>query len=187
MTLFEYIAVAASLICSFVAIHLLGSVAAVLRPGARYWVHAVWVFTTLGNLSVQWWLFWSFHDVDWNYGRFVLALSPLALIYVLSSLLIPADAMQVESWRTHFFEVRVRVFGVSLATLVALVLCTVVLLGHPVSHPRRAVPAAMALLFLIGIASDHPRVQEAVVVGFAVLLVVVAVVFARPSQFGVVP
>jgi len=74
MTLFEYVAVAASLICSFVAVRVLGAAAAVLRPGERYWVHAAWVFLVLCILSVQWWLFWSYHDVEWTYARFILAL-----------------------------------------------------------------------------------------------------------------
>lgn len=183
MTLFEYVAVAASLICSFVAVRLLGGIAAALRPGARYWLHAAWLFMMFGTLSVQWWFFWSYRDVDWTYSRFILALSPLALLYVLASLVVPADPMQVESWRVYFYEIRVRVFALTLGILAAMVTTTVVLLGHPLLHSRRVIPGAMALLFMTGMISDRPKVQEAIAIGFFVILAVVGLVFAGPSTF----
>jgi hypothetical protein len=131
MTLFEYIAVAASLICSFVAVRILGGVAAVLRSGERYWVHAAWIFLQLWLLSVQWWLFWAYRDVEWSYGRFILALTPLGLLYLLSAILIPANVDQVVSWRQYYFDNRVRFFGISLATLLVMISNTVVFFGHP--------------------------------------------------------
>jgi len=59
----RYVAVAASLVCSFTAIRFLGGAAAAVRPSERYWVHATWVFLVVVLLSMQWWFFWSYRDV----------------------------------------------------------------------------------------------------------------------------
>ncbi len=187
LTLFEYISVAASLICSFIAVRLLGAVGPILRRDARYWVHIAWTVFTLAMLSVQWWLFWAYREADWNYGRFVLALTPLGLVYVLSSFLVPAEPGRIECWRTHFYEVRFRVCAMALATVVTMVLCTVVLLDHPLVHPRRILPVSLIALFATGMASDRPRVHEAIIVAFAGAFTITALVFSVPGSFGVAP
>jgi hypothetical protein len=125
--------------------------------------------------------------LEWNYARFILALSPLGLIYVVTSLVIPSNIDEIDSWRAHYFEIRVRVFSLSLAILVAMVVCTVVLLGHPVLHPRRIIPGIMAVLFATGLVSERPKVHAGITVLYAVLLLVVAAVFTRPTSFGIAP
>jgi hypothetical protein len=109
------------------------------------------------------------------------------LFYVLGSILIPVDAAEVESWRSHYYDARVKIFGLSLAILVVMVLCTIVLLDHPAYHPRRAIPAAMGLLFTVGLVSNRPAIHGAIVAGFGLLLVVAAMVFASPGSFGMAP
>lgn len=117
MTLFEYVAVAASLVCSFAAAHLLGGLAAVLRPDRRYWVHAIWVANIIFGICLAWWFFWSYREVGWDYLRFLMALSPLAILYVVASLIIPADPDSVPSWQQHYFDIRVRFFALNLIYL----------------------------------------------------------------------
>jgi hypothetical protein len=187
MTLFEYVAVAASLVCSFAAVRLLGGAAAAIRPDRRYWVHATFVLALVFLVTNQWWFFWSYRDVEWDYGRFMIALLPLGILYVMSTLLIPADAGQVRSWRRHYFEVRVRFFTFAIALLAALVLDTVVLLGHPVIHARRVIPAVLGAAFAAGMVSDHPKLHATIALVAAAMCVVVGVVFVRPASFGVAP
>ena len=187
MTLFEYVAVAASLICSFAAVRLLGGVAPTLRPEVRYWVHAAWVLFLLFLLSIQWWFFWAYRDVEWDYARFVLALSPLGLLYIQSTIVVPSDAARVKSWRVHYFAIRPRIFGIGLAMLAAMVLCTVVLLGHPALHWRRVLPGSMAVFMSMGLVSEHPRMHGVIAVALCVLTVVASVVFVRPGAFGIAP
>ena len=187
MSLFEYVAVAASLVCSFAAIRLLGGVAAAIPRNGRYWVHATWVFMTIFLISIQWWFFWSYRDIEWDYGRFMIALLPLSIVYVISTLLIPADTAQVRCWRIHFFEVRVRLFALALALVAAGILNTVVLLGHPVFHPRRILPGALSAVLVAGLVSEHPKLHAAIVLAMAALSAVLAVVFMRPGSYGVAP
>jgi hypothetical protein len=113
---------------------------------------------------MQWWFFWAYRDVEWSYGKFMLALAPLGLVYVLTSLLIPAEIDRIESWKAHFYEVRFWVCGLALAVVLVMVLCTVVLLGHPVVHARRVVPASLAVLFAAGMASKTPKIHQAIII-----------------------
>jgi hypothetical protein len=187
VTLFEYVAVAASLVCSFAAARVLGGLAAVLRPDSRYWVHAVWVVNVLFGICLAWWLFWSYREVDWNFLRFLLALSPLAIIYVVASLVVPADAESVPSWRKRYFDVRVRFFVLNLAYLAANFVNTVVLLGHPMIHRQRILVAGLAALFSAGAVSPRPKLHAAIVLVFTVCNVMAAFLSLRPGSFGAGP
>lgn len=187
MTLFEYVAVAASLICSFAAARLLGGLAAVLRPDPRYWVHAAWVVNILFGLCLAWWLFWSYREVDWNFLRFLLALSPLAIIYVVASLVIPVNADSVCSWRQHYFEIRARFFALNLAYLATNFTNSVVLLGQPIVHRQHALIAILAGLFSAGALSARPRWHIAIVLVFTACNLAVGMQFLRPGSFGTDP
>jgi hypothetical protein len=183
VTLFEYVAVAASLLCSFTAARLLGGIAAAFQPGPRYWIHAGWVCLAVVSVTTNWWLFWSYHEVDWNYWRFLVALLPLVILYVLATVLVPAGSSEVRSWRDHYFEVRRRFFLLNIGYVFAFYLATVVLLGHPVLHYRRVIPASLLTIFTAGLVSDAPRLQTAVFFGFVTVNTVAAVLFQGPGDF----
>ena len=187
MTLFEYVAVAASLVCSFVAVRLLGGLGAVLQPGRRYWVHATWVFGCLFGISLFWWLFWSYREVEWDYVRFLMALSPPAILYVIVALLIPADAQSVRSWQHHYNEIRVRFFVLNLAYVAALILNGVVLLGQPILHQRRLGPGVLGAMYVLGLVSEHPKLHAAIVLVFVGIEVIASASLLRPGSFGVAP
>ena len=187
MTLFEYIAVAASLVCSFAALRLLGGVADAFQPGRRYWVHTSWIFLLVFLITLNWWLFWSYREVEWNYARFMLSLLPLGLLYVLTTLLVPSDAPRIRSWRDYYFEIRVRFFALNIAYVGALTVNTVVLLGHPVFHWRRVLPVILCAAFAAGLLSRSPRLHAAVILGVAAFNAAVATLFGRPGAFDLSP
>ncbi len=187
MTLFEYVAVAASLVCSFSAARLLGGVTATLRPERRYWVHATWVFSVVFGISLAWWLFWSYREVEWDYLRFLLALSPLAILYVLTSLLIPTDVDAVCSWRDHYAGIRVRFFALNLAYLATNTLNTAVLLGQPVFYQQSILTGAMGAVFVAGMISDRPKLHAAIVLVQVGAILLGASFALRPGSFGAAP
>ena len=187
MTLFEYIAVAASLVCSFVVVRLLGGIAAAFQPESRYWVHAIWVCLGIFLISLNWWLFWSYQEVDWNYTRFLIALLPLGILYVTASVVIPAEASQVRSWRDHYFTIRRRFMALNIAYVAAIVLATVVLLGSPVWHPGRVLLAIAIAMFTAGLFSESPRLHAAIVLWFTAHNLLAAVIFQSPGSFGTPP
>ncbi len=184
MTLFEYVAVAASLVCSFAAARVLGGIAATLQRERRYWVHATWAFSILFGISLAWWIFWSYREVEWNYLRFLIALFPLGLLYILASLLVPGDPDSITSWRNHYEEIRVRFFALNLVYLAANTLNAVLLLGQPVFDQRRAVTAAIGALWVAGMVSANPKLHAAIVLLQAGALVVAAAAVLEPGSMG---
>jgi hypothetical protein len=185
VTLFEYISVAASLICSFVAVRLLGGASAILQAERRYWVHAFFVVIGVIVIMSNWWIFWSFREVDWTYVRFLVALLPLGLMYVQSTLLVPADTSAVRSWRDYYYQVRVRFFALAICYIASLVLTTVVLLGHPILHPRRAFAGTLIAVYTVGMVSDSPRVHATIAVTLGLLGAVSIALLSRPGAFAV--
>lgn len=187
MTLFEYVAVAASLVWSFAAARLLGGLAAVLRPGRRYWVHAIWVGNVIFAICLGWWLFWSFREVDWNFPRFLMALFPAATIYVTASLLIPADPESVPSWRQYYFQIRIRFFALNLTYLAANFLNIVVLLGQPIIHRGHILFAVFGGLYSVGVVSSRPKLHASIALIFTVCHVLAAALAMRAGSFGSYP
>jgi hypothetical protein len=92
-----------------------------------------------------------------------LAITPLCIVYVLASLIIPAKASAVEPWRSYYFQIRRRLFGMSVAYVISVVACTVFLLGHPILHFRRVIPLSLLLLSTVGFVSDNPRTHALLV------------------------
>lgn len=64
---------------------LLEYIAAAFQPESRSWVHASWVCLGIFLISLTWWFFWSYQEVNWNYARFLIALLPVGLLYVLAA------------------------------------------------------------------------------------------------------
>jgi hypothetical protein len=116
-----------------------------------------------------------------------LVLSPLAILYVGASLVIPADAESVRSWRQHYFNIRVRFFALNLAYLVTNFLNTTVLLGQPIIHRRSILAAVLAGLFSVGVLSPRPQLHTAIVLVFTACNLVAAVLALRPGSFGTSP
>ncbi len=101
MTLFEYLAIAYSLVFSFSAMRLVGGLPHALDPNRRYWLHVCWVLIQLVGTAGQFWLFWSYRDVEWSYPRFLLTLANPSLLYFNACTLVPEAPASVESWRTY--------------------------------------------------------------------------------------
>jgi hypothetical protein len=146
-----------------------------------------WVFLGFFFLTINWWFFWSFKEVDWSYFRFLLALTPFSIFYIAASLLIPAEASAVECWRSHFFQIRRRLFALAIAYTVTLVASTVFLLGQPILHPRRILGLGQLLIFTVGFASDSPRTQAIVVFLCVALSAVGSLLFVAPGSLALLP
>lgn len=187
MTLFEYTAVAASLVISFTVVRLLGGVSPAVDPSRRYWVHVTWIVYGLLNATANWWTYWSYNDVSWNYSLFLLSLMPLAVAYVVAALLVPEGAREIVSWRTHFYRIRKRFYSLQIAYLGLVIVCTVALLGHPVLHVRRVLRVSMIAVLSAGIAFESEGAQVVVLCLFLGINLIAGAVFIAPGSFGVAP
>ena len=75
MTLFEYLAIAYSLVISFAVVRAASVLPHVLSRERIYWIHTFWVLANLVTCLVIFWNFWSFREVAWTLGRFSLVLA----------------------------------------------------------------------------------------------------------------
>ena len=98
MTLFEYLAIAFSLVFSFAGMRLVGGLPYAVQPSRRYWIHLNFVCLLLLAAVVQFWIFWSYRTVEWTLPTFLLVLLSPGLIYYNACTLIPENSSAVESW-----------------------------------------------------------------------------------------
>jgi hypothetical protein len=172
LTLFEYLAIAFSLLLSFTALRLVGGLAHTLSGTSRYWVHATQNAAALLMVTLVFWAFWSYREVQWTYPKFLLALSGPCALYFLATTLIPDDPSTVKSWREYYFSVRIRLFvALGLGAVLTAMLSTVVL-EMPITHPARIGQITLLAIAVVGIASKHHRVHATL--ALALLAAIVA-------------
>ncbi|MEM7218668.1 MAG: hypothetical protein AAF515_09905 [Pseudomonadota bacterium] len=146
MSLFEYLAIAFSIIISMSVIRVISGLPHVLHRGRRYWVHAAFVGIQLMMTIVVFWNYWNFATyTDWTLPKFILILASPALIYLNACTLVPERAENIESWRDYYFSVHRRYFLGLAAWLFAVAANTVVFLDMPIAAPGR-IAQLMALL-----------------------------------------
>ena len=185
MVLFEYIAIAFSLVFSFTVLRLVSGLPYSARPGRTYWVHLLFLLAFLLWVVNAFWAFWSYHDVEWTYLRYIVALSSPAAQYYVAVILVPSEPAEVTSWRDYYFSVRRRAFiGFGVLALVS-EMTTTVLLGLPLDHPARLGGLGNLVAAIVGFGFEDPRVHGGLAV-VALLTVVAfgAIVLAQPGALG---
>ena len=185
MTIFEFLSVAVSIILSLAIIRLLNGSPYLTASAKRYWVHAAWVIGLAIAIPLIWWNTWAYSQIeDWIFPEFVLLLLTPVTVYYLAATLIPDAPATVESWRSHFFQVRQRLFFATIFLFICFIMTTVVLLHVPLLHPQRVGEGAMIVLLLIGAFSENPRVHGLLVsLALCGLAAVIALFFLRPGGF----
>jgi hypothetical protein len=181
MSEFEYLLIIVALLLSLAMARLIGGLPAALERSRRYWVHSVWVVSTIANVLFSWWMVYQYNTVSWNYYLFVLWLAPVALLLYVASLLTPTQANDVESWHDHFYGVRQRLMGANFLFSIAVMLFNAAALEE--TNPGNFLgPAPGAVLMAVGYRFENERVQGVVAVLQLVLIIGLSVVFSeRPA------
>ena len=182
MTLFEFIAVAFSIVLSLAAVRLLSGLSVAFFRERRYWPHAMWIVFALLMSALVWWNFWSFRETDWNFLSFVLVLIVPALIYLQAAALVPEYPSGVPSWRDHFFAARTRFFVALSAFFLLVAGISWLLVDFPLLHPARGVQASAFGLAVAGAVSTNKRFHEALPLIFLALWLIAAAVLLRPGS-----
>ena len=171
---FEYISIAVSLVLAFGLTRLLSGLPHVIQGERRYWVHGFWCLQAVVNYAMFWWLFWNWRHVeDWTLGAFLLTLPYPALCYVGATILIPSDASRGTEWRAYYFDARKAIFAIFGIATATLGMVGIVLNDEPILSPFLYVSSAFVVLYAVGFISDRPRVQGAIVLINALLIVIV--------------
>ena len=182
MTLFEYLAIAHSLILSFAIVRLVGGLSHVFDPPRRYWIHATYLCFTLFAVLALFWAHWSTRDLNWTFPAFLVNLAGPATFYFLASTIVPDDPSRVDSWRAYFFSVRVRLFGGLCAYAGIAFFNTTLLLGAPLLHPVRAIQAGVLLLGLAGLSTDRPAAHRVILLLAGGVAAIAVAVLLRPGS-----
>ena len=188
MTLFEYIAVAFSIVLSLGAASLLSALMRIFSTDRRYWVHGVWVAIVLFFHVVVWWSLWSYSVVQtWTLQTFLLVLLQPALLYVQASLLVGDEPATTSSWHAHFFRIRRWFFVVRILYLIVGITASFQILGVPLSHPSRLFGASHVVISLVGISTTSERTHQVLAVLAALVALAAAVVlYPAPIRWGAV-
>lgn len=180
MTLFEYLAIAFSLVFSFSAMRLVSGLPHALMADRRYWVHLVLVVVQLLSTAVVFWAFWSFRKVEWDFPSFMVALANPSLIYFNSCALMPESPASVESWRDYYYAVRLRYYLGVCSWCVVVAAGSVLVMGLPILHPTRFGQLTILAVAILGATSKKPRVHEGIALFFLVLTpLVIFLLFSR--------
>ena len=175
MTLFEYLAIAFSLVLSLSGMRVVAGLPHAVQRDRRYWVHLCLLIQQLVFTVVVFWAFWSFRSVTWNFLTFVLFLACPSLIYFNACTLVPDNPSSVESWREYFYSVRIRYFvGVGCFGLVIVAMLTVAT-SMPLLHSGRVPQAVIILIGVIGALSPKHSVQAGIALFGLAFSVLVAV------------
>lgn len=180
LTLFEYLAAGFSLILSFALLRALSGVPHAVHSGRRYWVHVFWLLNALVNCLFTFWAFWSYREVEWTLIRFSATLAIPALLYVYNSLLVPPDPASVDSWRDHFFSVRIPLFSTGMILSADIGVTNFFVLGFPLlaSWPV----FAMVAIYAIGLASARSSVHAILPLGYACMVALSFLVLDPPGS-----
>jgi hypothetical protein len=184
VTLFEYIAIAFSMVISFTALRALSGVPHAIQAGKRYWVHLAWLVSTLASVLLTFWIFWWNRGVEWNFITFALVLVPPCLLYVFVSLLVPEDSSAVTSWKEHFFKVRIRLFVTGVVwDITAFIGATLTSGVGDLPSSAFVVLPALFVTHSVGALSSKPEVHAVLVaVPPAVIAISALTVFFQPTQ-----
>jgi hypothetical protein len=183
MTLFEYLAIAFSLVLSFSAMRLISGLPFVSQKHNRYWVHYTFVCFQLFATVAVFWNFWALRGVEWTFVTFVMALASPAVIYYNASVLVPENPSEVQSWRDYYFSIRRRYF-IGLTFWMGIVaMLSVAVLSVPIFHPLRGFNVLILVASVSGLLSENPRVHGTLAVSFLAILAFLMTVFAlRPDS-----
>jgi len=171
VSLFEYLAIAFSIIFSMSVMRLVSGLPHALRSECRYWIHSTFVGLQLGVTVVVFWNYWNFASyANWTLPKFFLVLASPALVYLNACTLIPERADAVESWKDYYFSVSRRYFVGLGAWSLAVAANTVVFLDLPLLQPARVAQLVALVLCAVGACSASPRIHAALAVATAGLM-----------------
>jgi hypothetical protein len=159
VTHFEYVAAAHTLLLTFAAARVLGGLFNALQPRRLYWVHLSWVSLGVMMCLTSFWVFWGFREVEWTLPRLALLLTAHGLIYGFSSILVPSNSSEIESWRQYFYDVRLPLFGSGILMVVSIISVGTLAGVSPMDSLNIPLYALLAVLGM-GATSEKPALHN---------------------------
>lgn len=189
MTLFEYIAVANSIILSFAVVRLLDALPPAFDSTRRYWTHCAFVVVAVWMCAQYWWVSWSFASVEvWTYPKFLLYLAPPALLYSVARTLGSPDPNGIDSFRVYFQQIHQRLFTLVATYMLLIALGSCVISGISLGHPIRIGQLVTFSAYASGALVTSPR-YHALLAVFSLLALTILTfrIFANPAPLAMAP
>ena len=163
MELFNYIAVAISIILAISAAHWLSGLRDVIASQRRDWLVVCW-YAYLGYLHLLiWWSLFAAHNVArWNLGTFTVAMAVPSFLYLALYTLLSEAPTAVRSWKEHFQKIRRWFFLFYGLFIAAAAVRETLLLGRPLFGVASGFDAISILNATAGAIWRNRRVQIAV-------------------------
>jgi hypothetical protein len=177
MTIFEYLAIAYSLVVSFTVLRVLSGLPHASSAGRVYWVHLSWVCVILGAAFQYYWGFWAFRDIEWSQPVFLLALASPSLLYVMACILTPESPSRIDSWREYFYSVRLQLFLVAICFQLVSIATLLAIIRLSPSDPVLVGQLVLLPLWIAGAISSRPSLHVAIVCVAVVVLIAGAFTF----------
>lgn len=184
MSLFEYLAIAFSLLFSFTSMRLVTGLPHVFQANRRYWIHACLVVCQLLLTVEIFWTFWSHKDTEWIFPTFLLVLLNPGLIYYNACLLVPESPSSVISWQDYFYSIRRRYYTALLLWQGVVMVMDVLVLEQSLFHPVRGFQIIWAGVVTTGALSDRHKVQAGVCLSLLFMEIFIGLTLAlEPGSF----
>lgn len=183
MTLFEYLAIAFSLVLSSAAMRLVAGLPHAFDRSRRYWVHCCFVVLGLFTVVVAFWVYWSYREARWDLPRFLVALTHVGTLYFLATTIVPESPGGVVAWREYYYSVRVRYFSAVILLALTTAMNPTLLLAMPLRHPARLAHVSLLVSGIVGVSTANSRVHGGLAVFASGMTAILAfTVFLRPSS-----
>jgi hypothetical protein len=184
MEVFDYLAIAFTLVLSLSAVRLIGGLPDAVKPGVRYGVHLAFVAWQLIVTSVAFWILLSYREATWTLPMFGLVLTSLGLIYYNACVLIPENSNSVVSWRDHFNTFRRRYFIGVAAWMITAAASSTIVIDMPLLHPARIGHALIIAAAIAGFTARSERTHALLAAGLLLFSLIMALSFGyQPGGF----
>jgi hypothetical protein len=134
-------------------------------------LHVAWLIVLVANLIQAWWKGWSFHDMEFNYGLYLLEVSHTIPLFFAVGALTPNR--EPEDWSIYFQSIRVRFFLSYILLFVTLGISNYVFSGIWYSTIGAIIFSLLGLLF------KNRIVQWAVVLIFMLMFIAIGIRMAQ--------
>lgn len=185
MDIFEYLLALYAIVAGLGVSLLVRSVGQMIEARDRvrlYWVHTCWLIVVFVAHVVSWFMLWRFSQhAPWTILQALLLLCIPILLYLVSHLAVPELGDEREHDMRAYYYGHVRwIQSLLLAALVVGVLAHLVIEGRLDLTGARGVRAALVLVLLPGILSNHPKLHGAQAVLLLAVLAFAVTFVARP-------
>jgi hypothetical protein len=114
MSELEFILIGVSMVLALALGKLLEGAVDLTGDKGQYWIHSGWVVSRVIGVILYLWVFRGAvlgqEQVDWGFGKFLLAIAGPVTIFMQAHLLLTIDSDSFIDWRSHFYSVRRRFF-----------------------------------------------------------------------------